>query len=209
MTSIIFLFLFPISSSSTFVWTTVSPSCCRCSRRSLWTSTPWPTPTPPQTRNTQVRVENIFPERSNTAVKFYRWTTFSPLLLQYSVVLMFLLSATINLQHIGEQAEAMFGVGYVDLVLKLCFRWKMNWTVGVSAFLVHVCWCSKGNSILEVDDEGGRMFLRVLTHLTMHDYPPLVSGALQLLFRHFSQRQEVLQTFKQVPVETKVQERAE
>ncbi|XP_010772189.1 inositol 1,4,5-trisphosphate receptor type 3-like [Notothenia coriiceps] len=76
-------------------------------------------------------------------------------------------AATINLQHIGEQAEAMFGVG-------------------------------KGNSILEVDDEGGRMFLRVLIHLTMHDYPPLVSGALQLLFRHFSQRQEVLQTFKQV-----------
>ncbi|KAM7410767.1 hypothetical protein PAMA_020957 [Pampus argenteus] len=76
-------------------------------------------------------------------------------------------AATINLQHIGEQAEAMFGVG-------------------------------KGNSILEVDDEGGRMFLRVLVHLTMHDYPPLVSGALQLLFRHFSQRQEVLHTFKQV-----------
>ncbi|KAK2898150.1 inositol 1,4,5-trisphosphate receptor type 3 isoform X2 [Channa argus] len=76
-------------------------------------------------------------------------------------------AATINLQHIGEQAEAMFGVG-------------------------------KGNSILEVDDEGGRMFLRVLIHLTMHDYPPLVSGALQLLFRHFSQRQEVLHTFKQL-----------
>uniref|UniRef100_A0A7N9AK99 Inositol 1,4,5-trisphosphate receptor n=1 Tax=Mastacembelus armatus TaxID=205130 RepID=A0A7N9AK99_9TELE len=69
--------------------------------------------------------------------------------------------------HIGEQAEAMFGVG-------------------------------KANSILEVDDEGGRMFLRVLIHLTMHEYPPLVSGALQLLFRHFSQRQEVLHTFKQV-----------
>ncbi|XP_036388451.1 inositol 1,4,5-trisphosphate receptor type 3 isoform X2 [Megalops cyprinoides] len=76
-------------------------------------------------------------------------------------------AATLNLQRIGEQAEAMFGVG-------------------------------KGNSILEVDDEGGRMFLRVLIHLTMHDYPPLVSGALQLLFKHFSQRQEVLQTFKQV-----------
>ncbi|KAM9343195.1 inositol 1,4,5-trisphosphate-gated calcium channel ITPR3 [Pholidichthys leucotaenia] len=76
-------------------------------------------------------------------------------------------AATINLQHIGEQAEAMFGVG-------------------------------KGNSVLEVDDEGGRMFLRVLIHLTMHEYPPLVSGALQLLFRHFSQRQEVLHTFKQV-----------
>uniref|UniRef100_A0A8C2JSJ7 Inositol 1,4,5-trisphosphate receptor n=1 Tax=Cyprinus carpio TaxID=7962 RepID=A0A8C2JSJ7_CYPCA len=71
--------------------------------------------------------------------------------------------ASINLQHIGEQAEAMFGIG-----------------------------------ILEVDDEGGRMFLRVLVHLIMHDYPPLVSGALQLLFKHFSQRQEVLHTFKQV-----------
>ncbi|XP_031422658.1 inositol 1,4,5-trisphosphate receptor type 3 isoform X2 [Clupea harengus] len=76
-------------------------------------------------------------------------------------------AATINLQYIGEQAEAMFGVG-------------------------------KGNSMLEVDDEGGRMFLRVLIHLTMHDYAPLVSGALQLLFKHFSQRQEVLHTFKQV-----------
>uniref|UniRef100_A0AAY5EEB9 Inositol 1,4,5-trisphosphate receptor, type 1a n=1 Tax=Electrophorus electricus TaxID=8005 RepID=A0AAY5EEB9_ELEEL len=32
----------------------------------------------------------------------------------------------------------------------------------------------------------------------MHDYPPLVSRALHLLFRHFSQRQEVLQAFKQV-----------
>uniref|UniRef100_A0A3B3ZTM5 Inositol 1,4,5-trisphosphate receptor n=1 Tax=Periophthalmus magnuspinnatus TaxID=409849 RepID=A0A3B3ZTM5_9GOBI len=56
----------------------------------------------------------------------------------------------------------------------------------------------KGNSVLEVDDEGGRMLLRVLIHLTMHNYPPLVSGALQLLFRHFSQRQELLHTFKQV-----------
>lgn len=32
----------------------------------------------------------------------------------------------------------------------------------------------------------------------MHDYAPLVSGALHLLFRHFSQRQEVLQAFRQV-----------
>ncbi|KAJ0036555.1 hypothetical protein NQD34_005232 [Periophthalmus magnuspinnatus] len=76
-------------------------------------------------------------------------------------------AASINLLQIGEQAEAMFGVG-------------------------------KGNSVLEVDDEGGRMLLRVLIHLTMHNYPPLVSGALQLLFRHFSQRQELLHTFKQV-----------
>ncbi|XP_069046498.1 inositol 1,4,5-trisphosphate-gated calcium channel ITPR3 isoform X1 [Lepisosteus oculatus] len=87
----------------------------------------------------------------------------------YFIICIFIFSApaTINLQRIGEQAEAMFGVG-------------------------------KNNSILEVDDEGGRMFLRVLIHLTMHDYPPLISGALQLLFKHFSQRQEVLHTFKQV-----------
>uniref|UniRef100_A0A0F7ZAC3 Inositol 1,4,5-trisphosphate receptor n=1 Tax=Crotalus adamanteus TaxID=8729 RepID=A0A0F7ZAC3_CROAD len=76
-------------------------------------------------------------------------------------------TATMNLDRIGEQAEAMFGVG-------------------------------KTSSMLEVDDEGGRMFLRVLIHLTMHDYPPLVSGSLQLLFKHFSQRQEVMHTFKQV-----------
>ena len=56
----------------------------------------------------------------------------------------------------------------------------------------------KTSSMLEVDDEGGRMLLRVLIHLTMHDYAPLVSGALQLLFKHFSQRQEAMHTFKQV-----------
>lgn len=59
-----------------------------------------------------------------------------------------------------------------------------------------------GNSeeceVLDLDGHGGKTFLRVLLHLTMHDYPPLVSGALHLLFRHFSQRQEVLQAFKQV-----------
>lgn len=52
--------------------------------------------------------------------------------------------------------------------------------------------------MLDLDGHGGRTFLRVLLHLTMHDYPALVSGALHLLFRHFSQRQEVLQAFKQV-----------
>ncbi|XP_060931821.1 inositol 1,4,5-trisphosphate receptor type 2 isoform X2 [Limanda limanda] len=51
---------------------------------------------------------------------------------------------------------------------------------------------------VELDDEGGRTFLRVLIHLIMQDYPPLVSGSLQLIFKHFSQRSEVLQAFKQV-----------
>ena len=54
---------------------------------------------------------------------------------------------------------------------------------------------------LDLDGQGGRMFLRVLLNLVMHNYPALVSGALQLLFRHFSQRQEVLQAFKQVSQE--------
>lgn len=61
-----------------------------------------------------------------------------------------------------------------------------------------VCVSSEENTPLDLDDHGGRTFLRVLLHLTMHDYPPLVSRALHLLFRHFSQRQEVLQAFKQV-----------
>ena len=58
--------------------------------------------------------------------------------------------------------------------------------------------CSYVTAELDLDGQGGRMFLRVLLHLVMHNYPPLVSGALQLLFRHFSQRQEVLNAFKQV-----------
>lgn len=67
--------------------------------------------------------------------------------------------------------------------------------------LVCVCVCvifSTELSAVELDDEGGRTFLRVLIHLIMQDYPPLVSGSLQLIFKHFSQRAEVLQAFKQV-----------
>lgn len=58
--------------------------------------------------------------------------------------------------------------------------------------------CTEQPSNLDLDGQGGRTFLRVLLHLIMHDYPPLVSGALHLLFRHFSQRQEVLHAFRQV-----------
>jgi len=53
---------------------------------------------------------------------------------------------------------------------------------------------------LDLDDEGGCKFLRVMLSLIMHNYPQLVYGALELLFRHFSQRQEVLQAFKQVSI---------
>ena len=51
---------------------------------------------------------------------------------------------------------------------------------------------------LDLDGAGGQTFLGVLLKLIMHDYPPLVNGALQLLFRHFSQIQETLSAFKQV-----------
>jgi inositol 1,4,5-triphosphate receptor type 1 len=61
---------------------------------------------------------------------------------------------------------------------------------------VRVC-NSEQAAELHLDGEGGRLFLRVLLNLVMHNYPTLVSGALQVLFRHFSQRQEVLQAFKQ------------
>lgn len=132
----------------------------------------------------------------------------------YSVVISFafylilydfiFLTAAINLQFIGEQAEAMFGVGYVvnnlhlfHIIAEYCSLCQVDYEVDLWLCL-YLLLVRKANSILEVDDEGGRMFLRVLIHLIMHDYPPLVSGALQLLFKHFSQRQEVLQTFKQV-----------
>uniref|UniRef100_A0A8B9ICC5 Inositol 1,4,5-trisphosphate receptor n=1 Tax=Anser brachyrhynchus TaxID=132585 RepID=A0A8B9ICC5_9AVES len=65
------------------------------------------------------------------------------------------------------------------------------------SFFPYFC-CRKEKNAVQLDDEGGRTFLRVLIHLIMHDYPPLLSGALHLLFKHFSQRAEVLQAFKQV-----------
>ncbi|KAG7297145.1 hypothetical protein JYU34_020113 [Plutella xylostella] len=53
---------------------------------------------------------------------------------------------------------------------------------------------------LDLDSCGGRMVLRVLLQFARSQgaSAALVSGALTLLFRHFSQRQEVLQAFKQV-----------
>lgn len=62
------------------------------------------------------------------------------------------------------------------------------------------CCCSLDLSELDLDGEGGCKFLRVMLSLIMHNYPQLVYGALELLFRHFGQRQEVLQAFKQVSV---------
>lgn len=55
---------------------------------------------------------------------------------------------------------------------------------------------------LDFDGTGGCTFLRVLLSLIVHDYPQLVVGALKLLLKHFSQRQEVLQAFRQVRSDT-------
>ena len=73
----------------------------------------------------------------------------------------------------------------------------MAWTWAAGELCLLSC-LSKERSTVELDDEGGRTFLRVLIHLIMQDYPPLVSGSLQLIFKHFSQRADVLQAFKQV-----------
>ena len=63
-----------------------------------------------------------------------------------------------------------------------------------------LCVCHSVDGKLDLDGEGGCKFLRVTLSLIMHNYPQLVYGALELLFRHFSQRQEVLQAFKQARI---------
>ncbi|XP_055338282.1 inositol 1,4,5-trisphosphate receptor type 1-like [Paramacrobiotus metropolitanus] len=53
---------------------------------------------------------------------------------------------------------------------------------------------TRGSDRLDVE----KLFVRVLLHLAMHDYPKLVSGALRILFRHFSQQEELVVAIKQV-----------
>lgn len=113
------------------------------------------------------------------------------------IVRCFILSFVLN-RRFNDKVTSRRSVIFYLLFLYFClfyFIFKCNqncWSV------LCVCVRSEENTPLDLDDHGGRTFLRVLLHLTMHDYPPLVSRALHLLFRHFSQRQEVLQAFKQV-----------
>lgn len=51
------------------------------------------------------------------------------------------------------------------------------WIAG-SALIVFVWCCRKISSMLEVDDEGGRMFLRVFIYFIMYNYASFVSGVL-------------------------------
>uniref|UniRef100_A0A1I7UCK7 Inositol 1,4,5-trisphosphate receptor n=1 Tax=Caenorhabditis tropicalis TaxID=1561998 RepID=A0A1I7UCK7_9PELO len=51
---------------------------------------------------------------------------------------------------------------------------------------------------LHLDGRDGQLLLAILLQMTMSDYPPLTSIALKVLFRHFTQYQELLEDLKQV-----------
>ncbi|PAV87625.1 hypothetical protein WR25_26593 isoform A [Diploscapter pachys] len=51
---------------------------------------------------------------------------------------------------------------------------------------------------LHLDGKEGQQLLAILLQMTMSDYPPLTSIALKVLFRHFTQYQELLEDLKQV-----------
>ncbi|WKY04843.1 hypothetical protein Q1695_005670 [Nippostrongylus brasiliensis] len=51
---------------------------------------------------------------------------------------------------------------------------------------------------LHLDGGDGQLLLAILMQMTMSDYPPLTSISLKVLFRHFTQYQELLEDLKQV-----------
>ncbi|CAJ0918564.1 unnamed protein product, partial [Mesorhabditis belari] len=57
---------------------------------------------------------------------------------------------------------------------------------------------STTESELNLDGGEGRLLLAILLQMTMSDYSPLTSIALKVLFRHFTQYQELLDDLKQV-----------
>ncbi|XP_053618764.1 inositol 1,4,5-trisphosphate receptor isoform X3 [Plodia interpunctella] len=89
--------------------------------------------------------------------------------------------AKADVEAIGLQAEGIFSCRAIQTVPDSCLPKNVDLDG------------------LDLDECGGRMVLRVLLQLCSQGASPaLVSGALALLFRHFSQRQEVLAAFKQV-----------
>ncbi|XP_063897860.1 inositol 1,4,5-trisphosphate receptor isoform X1 [Helicoverpa armigera] len=86
-----------------------------------------------------------------------------------------------DVEAIGLQAEGIFSCRAIQTVPDSCLPKNVDLDG------------------LDLDECGGRMVLRVLLQLCSQGASAaLVSGALALLFRHFSQRQEVLAAFKQV-----------
>lgn len=51
---------------------------------------------------------------------------------------------------------------------------------------------------MHLDESKGKQLLRVLLQTSMIAHSPLVSQALKLVIRHFSQREEMVKGFKQV-----------
>ncbi|CAI5448230.1 unnamed protein product [Caenorhabditis angaria] len=51
---------------------------------------------------------------------------------------------------------------------------------------------------LHLDGSDGHLLLAILLQMTMSDFPPLTSIALKVMFRHFTQYQELLEDLKQV-----------
>ena len=51
---------------------------------------------------------------------------------------------------------------------------------------------------MDLGTDFGRQLLRVVVQMVMVNHAPLASQALQLLIRHFSQRKEMVDGFKQV-----------
>ncbi|XP_026317343.1 inositol 1,4,5-trisphosphate receptor [Hyposmocoma kahamanoa] len=89
--------------------------------------------------------------------------------------------ARADVEAIGLQAEGIFSCRAIQTVPESCLPKNVDLDG------------------LDLDECGGRMVLRVLLQLCSQGASAaLVSGALALLFRHFSQRQEVLAAFKQV-----------
>ncbi|XP_061380179.1 inositol 1,4,5-trisphosphate receptor isoform X1 [Danaus plexippus] len=87
----------------------------------------------------------------------------------------------VDVEAIGLQAEGIFSCRAIQTVPDNCLPKNVDLDG------------------LDLDACGGRMVLRVLLQLCSQGASAsLVSGALALLFRHFSQRQEVLAAFKQV-----------
>lgn len=58
----------------------------------------------------------------------------------------------------------------------------------------------KTETELDFDGEKGQQLLRILLQMTMSDFPPLTSMALKVLFRHFTQYQELVEDLKQVSI---------
>ena len=62
---------------------------------------------------------------------------------------------------------------------------------------IHTCYPSIDMD-MDLGTDSGRQLLRVVVQMVMVNHAPLASQALQLLIRHFSQRKEMVEGFKQV-----------